>query len=120
MSVNPSSPSIRKAFAIPIGTICTPLITRFAPMDGPPLHRLLCKRTRLLVCFWLSRFSECPLLAHSRHGLLHCTCPLSGVKRTWVGALHVSAYDPKRTSDRPLTRLVGTAIRCQLEARVRQ
>jgi hypothetical protein len=21
-----------------------------------------------------------------------------GVKRTWVGALHMSAYDPKRTS----------------------
>src|SRR5262249_53417920 len=36
MSVNPSSPSIRKAFAIPIVTTCTPLITRFAPMDGPP------------------------------------------------------------------------------------
>src|SRR6516225_3235179 len=28
-----------------------------------------------------------PLLAQSRHGLLHCTCPLSGVKR------HVSATD---------------------------
>jgi hypothetical protein len=24
-----------------------------------------------------------PLLAHSGHRLLHCTCPLSGVKRTW-------------------------------------
>jgi hypothetical protein len=23
-----------------------------------------------------------PLLAHSRHELLHCKCPLSGVKRT--------------------------------------
>src|SRR5262249_33779112 len=27
--------------------------------------------------------SRCPLLAQSRHGLVHCTCPLSGVKRTW-------------------------------------
>jgi hypothetical protein len=26
--------------------------------------------------------SECPLLAQSRHGLVHCKCPLSGVKRT--------------------------------------
>ena len=29
ISVNPSSPSIRKAFAIPIGMTCTPLITCF-------------------------------------------------------------------------------------------
>ena len=28
---------------------------------------------------------------------LHCTCPLSGVKRTCLFALHMSAYDPKRT-----------------------
>jgi hypothetical protein len=28
-------------------------------------------------------------------------CPLSGVKRTWVDALHMSAYDPKRTSTTP-------------------
>ena len=26
--------------------------------------------------------SECPLLAQSRHGLSHCTCPLLGVKQT--------------------------------------
>src|SRR5262249_22501386 len=26
---------------------------------------------------------ECPLLAQSRHSLLHCTCPLLGVKQTW-------------------------------------
>ena len=26
--------------------------------------------------------TECPLLAQSGHGLVHCTCPLSGVKRT--------------------------------------
>src|SRR5262245_60862426 len=34
-----------------------------------------------------------------------CGCLLSrsllGVKRTWAVALHVSAYDPKRTFDRP-------------------
>lgn len=29
ISVNPSSPSIRKAFENPIGITCTPLITRF-------------------------------------------------------------------------------------------
>jgi hypothetical protein len=26
---------------------------------------------------------SCPLLALSRHWLLRCTCPLSGVKQTW-------------------------------------
>ena len=57
------------------------------------------------------------LLALSRHLRLHRTLPLSGVertrwfclspllrsllgvKRTWVGALHMAAYDPKRTWD---------------------
>ena len=34
---------------------------------------------------------------------------LSGVKRTYRFALHMSAYDPKRTPDRPLTHLAGTA-----------
>jgi len=31
-------------------------------------------------------FVQCisPLLAQSGHGLLHCTCLLSGVKRTWL------------------------------------
>src|SRR5262249_45033937 len=47
--------------------------------------------------------TECPLLAHSRHRLLHCACPLPGVKRTCRFALHMSAYDPKRTSVRPET-----------------
>ena len=26
--------------------------------------------------------AECPLLAQSGHALVHCTCPLLGVKRT--------------------------------------
>ena len=29
---------------------------------------------------------------------LHRTCPLLGVKRTWPFAMHMSAFDPKRTS----------------------
>jgi putative ABC transport system substrate-binding protein len=29
-----------------------------------------------------NRELRCPLLAQSRHGLVHCTCPLLGVKRT--------------------------------------
>src|SRR5262245_6208527 len=33
---------------------------------------------------------------------------LLGVKRTWVGALHMSAFDPKRTSLVPLTALLST------------
>ena len=41
---------------------------------------------------------QCPLLAQSGHRLVHCTCPLLGVKRTWPFALQMSAYDPKRTS----------------------
>ena len=28
----------------------------------------------------------------------HCECPLLGVKRTSPSALHMSAFDPKRTS----------------------
>ena len=38
-----------------------------------------------------------PLLAQSGHPTLRRTCPLLGVKRTWPAALHMSAYDPKRT-----------------------
>ena len=40
---------------------------------------------------------KCPLLAQSGHAELHRTCPLSGVKRTWTCAPHMSAFDPKRT-----------------------
>src|SRR4029077_19213973 len=53
---------------------------------------------------------RCPLLALSRHeptafggkaDITIGTCPLSrlpsGVKRTWVVAPHMSAFDPKRT-----------------------
>src|SRR5262245_57458917 len=40
---------------------------------------------------------RCPLLAQSGHSKLHRTCPLSGVKRTSVSALQMSAFDPKRT-----------------------
>ena len=46
---------------------------------------------------WGSRFVRCPLLALSGHPSLQRTCPLSGVKRTWRFALHMSAFDPKRT-----------------------
>src|SRR5262245_54554226 len=41
--------------------------------------------------------SRCPLLAQSRRERVHCTCPLSGVKRTCRFALQMSAFDPKRT-----------------------
>ena len=34
-------------------------------------------------------------LAQSRHTELHRTCPLSGVKRTLLLALQMSANDPK-------------------------
>jgi hypothetical protein len=42
---------------------------------------------------------RCPLLALSRHQPLHRTCPLSGVKQTCPFALHLSAFDPKRTGE---------------------
>src|SRR5215831_4433110 len=38
-----------------------------------------------------------PLLAQSRHWVVHCTCLLSGVKRTCRFSTHMSAFDPKRT-----------------------
>src|SRR5262249_49699199 len=34
-----------------------------------------------------------PLLALTGHFILHCQCPLSGVKRTWAGAVQMSAFD---------------------------
>jgi hypothetical protein len=43
--------------------------------------------------------AECPLLAQSGHLWLHRTCPLSGVQRTSLVVLHMSAFDPKRTLD---------------------
>ena len=42
-------------------------------------------------------FGRCPLLAQSGHGLLHCECPLLGVKRTLPVRRGMSANDPKRT-----------------------
>jgi hypothetical protein len=41
---------------------------------------------------------RCPLLAQSGHIELRCTCPLLGAKPTWRFALHMSAFDPRRTS----------------------
>src|SRR5262249_9779486 len=39
------------------------------------------------------------LLAHSGHPDPLTQCPLSGVKRTWVGHSEMSAFDPKRTCE---------------------
>ncbi len=36
----------------------------------------------------------------SGHRLVRCTCLLSGVKRTCLFALHMSAFGPKRTLER--------------------
>jgi len=41
---------------------------------------------------------ECPLMTHSRHSACASGCPLLGVKRTWAGAVQMSAFDPKRKS----------------------
>src|SRR6476660_594247 len=47
-------------------------------------------------------------MAQSRHRLVRCKCPLSGVKRTWPFALQMSASDPKRTFK------LNSAIRWQI------
>ena len=36
----------------------------------------------------IDRDLRCPLLAQSRHRLVHCTCPLSGAKQTLRGRGH--------------------------------
>jgi len=38
-----------------------------------------------------------PTKAQRNNKTLGASCPLLGVKRTYLFALHVSAYDPKRT-----------------------
>ena len=40
---------------------------------------------------------QCPLLALRGHSRARDQCPLSGVKRTCLFALQMSANDPKRT-----------------------
>src|SRR5262249_30317192 len=84
------------------------------PVHGPPLDcvnvlpcnaRVIASDLRTFPCNFLSKINlsvnraavQCPLLAHSGHRLLHCKCPLSGVKRTWLFAAQMSAFDPKRT-----------------------
>ena len=37
-------------------------------------------------------------------------CPLLGVKRTWLIALHMSAFDPKRTSAGAFPPLQGSVL----------
>ena len=56
----------------------------------------LCTKTCLIFAEIGFR-SRCPLLAQSGHRLVHCTCPLLGVKRTCLFAPQMSAFDPKRT-----------------------
>src|SRR5262245_19139845 len=47
-----------------------------------------------------------PFLAQSRHGLLHCTCLLLGVKRTYSTQGDMCAFDQKRTLDHPQPGLI--------------
>ena len=42
-----------------------------------------------------------PLLAQSGHLFALRSCPLLGVKRTWISTAPMSAYDPKRKSSDP-------------------
>src|SRR5262249_42866033 len=61
--------------------------------DGNDRMRL--SHDALVSTLAMSAFGE------SGHPPLHCTCPLSGVKRTSSLAPHMSAFDPKRTSIQP-------------------
>jgi len=66
----------------------------------------------------LCRRLTCLLLALSNS----CECPLSrsllGVKRTWAVALHMSANDPKRTCDEPISRLPRKIVDSQYQGLV--
>jgi hypothetical protein len=42
----------------------------------------------------------CPLVALLGHPTCTEECPLSGVKRTWLGLVSMSANDPQRTFTR--------------------
>ena len=54
--------------------------------------------------FCLQSDTQAPQVANC-----HFMSAFSGVKRTWAGAVQMSAFDPKRALDRLLTHLVGTA-----------
>ena len=45
---------------------------------------------------WFALFQhrgpECPLLAHSGHPWLQCTCPISGVKRTCGELIRIQVF----------------------------
>src|SRR5215475_1907811 len=66
------------------------------PDDADRLRRLLIE-AGLPECS-ISTRRNVRYLALSGHELVHCACPLSGVKHTRRFALHMSAFDPKRTS----------------------
>ena len=60
------------------------------PAPGEPA-RVICRKAQLFSKSLLELLHrknlpgmECPLLAHSGHWFLHRTCPLSGVKRTFL------------------------------------
>src|SRR5262249_48716783 len=46
----------------------------------------------------LTTTQVCPLMAHCGHSIMSHLMSVSGVKRTWPIAMHMSAFDPKRTS----------------------
>jgi hypothetical protein len=60
----------------------------------------------------------CPLLAQSRHELVHCTCPLSGVKRTMTvcgNPLSRSLLGAKRHCACPLMTQSGHPLKIETE-----
>src|SRR5262249_949934 len=54
-------------------------------------ERSLDQRTNRLTRWRNPHQLQCPLLAQSRHARVHRKCPLSGVRRTWTGAVQMSA-----------------------------
>src|SRR5262245_34192002 len=53
----------------------------------------------------LTTTQVCPLMAHCGHSIMSHLMSVSGVKRTWPIAMHMSAFDPKRTSGSQSARL---------------
>src|SRR5262249_15041415 len=61
------------------------------------IGRQILKTATLAVFSFGTAARQCPLLAQSRHEIVHRTCLLSGAKRTSLIAPQMSASDPKRT-----------------------
>jgi putative tryptophan/tyrosine transport system substrate-binding protein len=85
----------------------SPNLTRVGVIRDPNVSASIGQLAAIQSAARLSRVEVSPIGGHDGKDiertvtLVHCTCPLLGVKRTWLFAPHMSAYDPKRTSGIP-------------------